>query len=79
MDDELDIDFYEDEDISLEECEDGEIFDKLIIEGEKVEFEDDNYVICFDLLEDFSNYMLDKSKEYYVKKYCKFYFIEDKI
>lgn len=78
-DDESDIDPYEDEDTSSEEREDGEIPDKLITEGEKVESEDDNHVTRFDSLEDSSNYTLDKSKEYYAKKYCKLHLIEDKI
>lgn len=78
LDGELDIDFYEDDNISLEECGEGDILDKLIIDGEKVDFEDEDYIICFDLLEDFSEYKLDKGKVNYVKMYFKFYFIEDK-
>lgn len=81
-DDSVLLDFYEDD--SFEE--EGEIDDfmyKLLLlciwEFKEVDLDDELDVKCFDLFNDEMEYLLDKSKVKYVKKYFKFYLIEEKI
>lgn len=77
-DGESDTDPYEDDNISSEERGEGDIPDKLITDGEKVDSEDEDHITRFDPSEDSSEYKLDKGKANYAKKYFKLHLTEDK-